>query len=212
MIFDRLKAYYQDQNIRYDVVEAVLVCKPMVLTDLNNRVMAVSEFLDDEAAVALAAANKRISNILKKQQQAVATEVNQALLQEAAEQRLYQHLCRIETIALAHFDGNEYLFGLRALASLREDVDSFFDDVMVMVEDQQLQMNRLALLQKLANNFLRVAECRTDCFVFFRWCNQKQKTASPGTKQFASLRTCPACRFIPLVDACIADAATDGTL
>ena len=88
----------------------------------------------------------------------MATEVDQALLQEPAEQQLYQHLCRIETIALAHFDGNEYLFGLRALASLREDVDSFFDDVMVMVEDRQLQMNRLALLQKLANNFLRVAD------------------------------------------------------
>ncbi|MDJ0834584.1 MAG: glycine--tRNA ligase subunit beta [Gammaproteobacteria bacterium] len=157
-IFDRLKAYYHDQNVRYDVVDAVLARKPMVLTDLNNRVMAVTEFLDDEAAQALAAANKRISNILKKQQQAVTAEVNEALLQEEAEQELYKHLCRIETIALAHFDGNEYLFGLKALASLRHDVDRFFDDVMVMVEDEQLQMNRLALLQKLANNFLRVAD------------------------------------------------------
>ncbi len=157
-IFDRLKAYYHDQNVRYDIVDAVLARKPMVLTDLNNRVMAVNEFLDEEAAQALAAANKRISNILKKQAQPVTAEINEELLQEQAEPQLYQHLCRIETIALAHFDGNEYLFGLKALASLREDVDNFFDDVMVMVEDEALQMNRLALLQKLANNFLRVAD------------------------------------------------------
>ena len=156
-IFDRLKSYYQDQKIRFDVVDAVLACHPTVLTDLQHRVVAVSEFLNNDAATALAAANKRISNILKKQQ-AVTADINPELLQEQAEKDLYQQLSEVEKKALTHFENAQYLPGLNALADLRPVVDQFFDDVMVMVEDEALKQNRLALLQTLANSFLRVAD------------------------------------------------------
>lgn len=157
-IYDRLKAYYQDQQIRLDVVDAVLVCRPTLLTDLHQRVLAVSEFLHNDAAVALAAANKRISNILKKQDQSVAVEIDTSLLLEPAEKNLFRQLSDIQPAVQQHFNSGEYLPGLNALAALRPVVDQFFDDVMVMAEDEKLRMNRLALLQKLANNFLQAAD------------------------------------------------------
>ncbi|MBC8211553.1 MAG: glycine--tRNA ligase subunit beta [Gammaproteobacteria bacterium] len=157
-IYDRLKAYYQDQQIRLDVVDAVLVCRPTLLTDLHQRVLAVSEFLQNDAALALAAANKRISNILKKQEQSVTTEIDANLLLEPAEKNLYRQLSDIQPAVQQHFNSGEYLPGLNALAALRPVVDQFFDDVMVMAEDEKLRMNRLALLQKLANNFLQAAD------------------------------------------------------
>jgi glycyl-tRNA synthetase beta chain len=157
-IFDRLKAYYQDQQIRFDVVEAVLATTPTELTDLHNRVVAVNEFLQQDAAVALAAANKRISNILKKQSDAVADAVDNELLVESAEKQLYQQLTQLEEKASAFFNQRNYLAGLNALAELRPAVDEFFDNVMVMAEDEKLKQNRLALLQKLSNQFLQVAD------------------------------------------------------
>ncbi len=157
-IYDRLKAYYQDQQIRFDVVEAVLATAPTELTDLNNRVVAVNEFLQQDAAVALAAANKRISNILRKQEKAVAESIDAELLVEAAEQSLYQQLTQLEAKAAAFFAERDYLAGLNALAGLRPSVDEFFDHVMVMAEDERLKQNRLALLQKLSGQFLQVAD------------------------------------------------------
>jgi len=157
-IYDRLQAYYHDRGIRFDVVEAVLACKPTVLTDLENRVVAVDQFLGEEAAVALAAANKRISNILKKNDQVYGFEIDERLFELDAEKQLYQRLNQLEAIAIGHFNGDEYLPGLEALSGLRPLVDQFFDDVMVMVDDEKLRHNRLALLQKLANNFIRAAD------------------------------------------------------
>ena len=157
-IYDRLQAYYQDQGIRFDVVDAVLTCKPPVLTDLQNRVVAVNEFLGHEAASALAAANKRISNILKKNEQVFGFDVKEALFDTEAEKELFVKLNVYEHIALGHFNAGEYLSGLEVLAGLRPLVDRFFDDVMVMVDDDKIRLNRLALLQMLANNFLRVAD------------------------------------------------------
>ncbi len=157
-IYDRLKAYYQDQQIRFDVVEAVLATAPTELTDLNKRVVAVNAFLQQDAAVALAAANKRISNILRKQENAVAESIDSELLVEAAEQSLYQQLTQLEAKAAALFAERDYLAGLNALAELRPSVDEFFDHVMVMAEDEKLKQNRLALLQKLSGQFLQVAD------------------------------------------------------
>lgn len=157
-IFERLKSYYHDQNIRHDVVEAVLACQPTILTDVQNRVLAVNDFLGQETALALAAANKRISNILKKNEQVFSYQIEESLFEEPAEKRLYEQLNRLEAIALGHFNGGEYLQGLEVLSALRPLVDGFFDEVMVMVEDEKLKTNRLALLQKLANNFLRAAD------------------------------------------------------
>ncbi len=157
-IFDRLKSYYLDQGIRVDVIDAVLSCRPTLLTDLQKRIVAVTEFLKHDSAIALAAANKRISNILKKQENPSSIHINADLLQEAAEKNLYQTLSNLEKTAMAHFDQGEYLPGLTVLADLRPVVDQFFDEVMVMVDDEALKLNRLALLQSLANSFLRAAD------------------------------------------------------
>ena len=157
-IFDRLKAYYQDQKIPPGVIDAVLSCRPMVLTDLDRRIQAVNEFLSHDSAIALAAANKRISNILKKQEQPVSGEITESLLQESAEKVLNQQLADLQQTAFSYFDSGEYLPGLNALADLRPAVDQFFDDVMVMAEDEALKQNRLALLQKLSNSFMQVAD------------------------------------------------------
>lgn len=157
-IFDRLKAYYHDQKIPPGVIDAVLSCRPMVLIDLDRRIKAVNEFLQHDSAIALAAANKRISNILKKQNAPIGVEINQALLQEAAEKDLNQQLSDLQQTAISFFSQGEYLTGLNALADLRPAVDQFFDDVMVMAEDEALKQNRLALLQKLSSSFLQVAD------------------------------------------------------
>ena len=156
-IFDRQKGYYQEQGIRFDVIDAVVHDHPGSFYDCDLRIRALQEFQSHEAALALAAANKRISNILRKQSQAVA-EVDPELLQEAAEKDLYQHLKSLDTEVAALFAKAQYLEGLEQLAQLRPAVDRFFDEVMVMSDDRALQNNRLALLDELLQSFRRVAD------------------------------------------------------
>ncbi len=157
-IYDRLKAYYADQDIRFDVVESVLETEPTDLTDLQNRVVAVNAFLHEDAALALAAANKRISNILKKQSDAPPASIDSALLTEAAEQQLHELLVSVSERAQAYLGHRDYDGYLNQLAELRPAVDLFFDEVMVMAEDDSLRRNRLALLHKLQLRFLQVAD------------------------------------------------------
>ncbi len=157
-ILDRLRAYYQEQDIGFDIVEAVLATKPAELYDCDQRVQAVANFQQNEAAVALAAANKRISNILKKQLESDLPDVNTELLIEAAEQQLYEQLQSVKDQARNLFDQGHYADGLEQLAKLRPVVDQFFDDVMVMVDDDSTKNNRLALLQQLLLCFRQVAD------------------------------------------------------
>jgi len=156
-IFDRQKAYYQEQGIRFDVVDAVVYDHPGSLYDCNLRIHALQEFQSHEAAVALAAANKRIANILRKQLQEV-SEVDPALLQEEAEKELYEKMKSLDTAVSELFAETRYLEGLEQLAQLRPAVDRFFDEVMVMSEDTALQNNRLALLHELLQSFRQVAD------------------------------------------------------
>lgn len=156
-IFDRQKGYYQERGMRLDVIEAVVHERPGSLYDCDLRIRALQEFQGHEAAVALAAANKRIANILRKQSQAV-TEVDAKLLQEDAEIELYQQLKSLDDGVEALFAGAHYLEGLEQLAQLRPAVDRFFDEVMVMSDDLALQNNRLALLDELLQSFRRVAD------------------------------------------------------
>jgi glycyl-tRNA synthetase beta chain len=121
------------------------------------RIRALQEFQQHEAASALAAANKRIANILKKQPLASA-KVDPALLQEDAEKQLYQQISDLDASVAGLFSEARYLQGLEQLAQLRPAVDRFFDEVMVMVEDPGLQNNRLALLGELLHSFRRVAD------------------------------------------------------
>ncbi len=109
-------------------------------------------------AAALAAANKRVSNILKKSENNASGEVDAALLQEPAEQALHRALSQIAPKADAAFAAGDYTASLQALAALRVPVDAFFDSVMVNVEDAALRANRLALLAQLQQAMNRVAD------------------------------------------------------
>jgi glycyl-tRNA synthetase beta chain len=166
-IFDRLRAYYQEQDISFDIVDAVICTKPAILSDCDRRVQAVNQFQSNTAAIALAAANKRIANILKKQgiDQDIDNEllnhsiaVNETLFEAAAEKQLFHELVGLQDKVDTLFAEGEYLKGLNELASLRPVVDQFFDGVMVMVDDQAIKANRLALLGRLLNCFRQVAD------------------------------------------------------
>lgn len=157
-IFDRLKVYYQDQGIPYDIVDAVIYSRPPLLFDCDRRVQALHQFQNNEAAVALAAANKRIANILKKNTLAAGIEVDAAQLELPAEKKLYKELCDLQADAERLFAQGDYLEGLNQLAKLRPVVDCFFDEVMVMVDDESVKNNRLALLDQLNRCFRNVAD------------------------------------------------------
>lgn len=156
-LLGRFRAWYQEQNISVDVIQAVLARRPTVALDFDNRVKAVAEFRANPQAEALAAANKRVSNILAKAEGDIGS-VDKTLLAEDAEIALYAALTDIrDTVSLAATNG-DYSAALSALATLREPVDTFFDSVMVNADDMKVRNNRLALLNELRNEFLKVAD------------------------------------------------------
>lgn len=154
----RLLAFYQSQNISTNIINAVMFCAPDSPLDFEQRVKAVDEFSQLPEATDLAAANKRISNILKKQEQAPDSEVAIELLVEDAEKELHQAISAIKQDCVSLFDQGDYAQGLKKLAKLRTPVDNFFEHVMVMSDDPAQQQNRLSLLQDLRQLFLRVAD------------------------------------------------------
>lgn len=158
-MLERLRSYYMEQGFRPDVFEAVLATRPTRPRDFDCRIRAVRDFLTLPEARNLAAANKRIRNILRKSNdQTGKCEVDGALLSETAEVHLYEELERIrEQVTPLVNDGN-YGGALERLAGLQETVDRFFDEVMVMAEDEALKRNRLALLAGLADLFFEVAD------------------------------------------------------
>ena len=157
-IFDRLRAYYQEQGIRPDVLDAVTALKPARPVDINKRIHAVNSFRNLPEAESLAAANKRSGNILKKVKGKLPKQIKPALLAEDAEQKLYQVLTELTDTVNPLLANSDYEPALQKLASLRTPVDTFFDDVMVMVEDTKLRDNRIALLNQLHGLFLQVAD------------------------------------------------------
>ena len=157
-ILDRLRAYYQEQGIRPDVLEAVTALKPVRPVDINQRIHAVNTFRQLPEAESLAAANKRSGNILKKVEGKLPDTIKPELLTEVAEQNLYQALTELAETVGPLIARSEYEPALQQLAGLRNPVDTFFDDVMVMVDDAQLRDNRIALLNQLHGLFLRVAD------------------------------------------------------
>ena len=156
-VFDRLRGYYQEQGIGFDIVDAAVAGRSGRLYDCDLRIRALQEFQKHDAAEALAAANKRAGNILKKQP-APAGDVDPALLQQDAERELFDLLCRQRDAAAAKFAAGDYLAGLEQLAELRPALDRFFDEVMVMVDDEAMKNNRLALLDQLLQSFRQVAD------------------------------------------------------
>jgi glycyl-tRNA synthetase beta chain len=157
-MLDRFSAWYQDENIPAEVFQAVRargITKPL---DINNRVHAVFAFNKLDAAQALAAANKRVSNILAKAEQGISDQVDASLLQEDAEKQLAEKVANVADTLAPVFAESNYTLAMETLAELREPVDQFFDQVMVMAEDEAVRNNRLALLAQLRNLFLEVAD------------------------------------------------------
>jgi glycyl-tRNA synthetase beta chain len=157
-ILDRLRGYYLDQGVRPDTFEAVLECRPVRPLDFDRRVRAVGAFRELPEAASLAAANKRIRNILRKMETVLPFEVRLDLLVEDAEQALAARLAELSSEVMPLMDAGLYGEALSRLAGLREPVDAFFDRVLVMAEDPALRDNRIALLNELSSLFLRVAD------------------------------------------------------
>ncbi|GAA6151413.1 glycine--tRNA ligase subunit beta [Pseudoteredinibacter isoporae] len=157
-MLERFRAWYEEEKIAAEVFMAVSAKNLTVPLDINRRVHAVHAFSQLEDATALAAANKRVSNILAKLDSPVADEVNDTLLTEAAEQALAKAVAEKAEQVAPLFAAANYTEALSALADLRPVVDRFFDEVMVMADDMDLRNNRLALLNKLRQLFLQVAD------------------------------------------------------
>ena len=153
----RFRAWYQDEGIAVDVIQAVLARRPTRPADFDARVRAVSHFRTLDSAEALAAANKRVSNILAKADAAIG-EINLTACVEPAEKVLAEAVLALRTEVQPLIAQGDYTAVLDKLANLRAPVDSFFDNVMVNAEDPALRQNRLAILSTLQGLFLQVAD------------------------------------------------------
>ena len=153
----RFRAWYQDEGIAVDVIQAVLARRPTRPADFDARVRAVSHFRTLDSAEALAAANKRVSNILAKADAAIG-EINLTACVEPAEKALAEAVLALRTEVQPLIAQSDYTAVLDKLANLRAPVDSFFDNVMVNAEDPALRQNRLAILNTLQGLFLQVAD------------------------------------------------------
>lgn len=155
---DRLAVSLRDQGYSAQEVDAVLALSPTRLGDVPRRLEAVRAFAALPEAASLAAANKRVGNILKKVEGELPTEIKPELLQEAAERALAAAITEVQPAADLLFEQHDYTGSLKALAALKAPVDAFFDDVMVNAEDAALRANRLALLGRLHAAMNRVAD------------------------------------------------------
>ncbi|ACR67275.1 glycine--tRNA ligase subunit beta [Edwardsiella ictaluri] len=154
----RFRAWYQEEGHAVDTIQAVLARRPTRPADFDARVRAVSHFRTLPEAATLAAANKRVSNILAKSGDVLAEQVQAVLLKEPAEIRLAANLITLQEKLAPLFADGRYQEALVELATLRQPVDDFFEQVMVMADDEQVRINRLTLLNKLRDLFLQVAD------------------------------------------------------
>ena len=157
-ILDRLRAYYADRGIRPDVLDAVMALKITRPRDIDRRVHAVTGFRQLPEAESLAAANKRIGNILRKVEGKLPEMVDPKRFTDDAEKALFEAFTALEADVKAAIDAGDYTDALEKLATLRKPVDRFFDEVMVMADDPKLRDNRIALLNHLHRLFLQVAD------------------------------------------------------
>ncbi len=160
-MLERLRAYYleaEDSPISPEMFEAVLARRPTRPLDFHRRILAVQEFMGLDAAAALAAANKRIANILRKAPGQWPGASDPSLFEEEAERGLYEQLQAVAPRVATAAERGSYTTALQELAELRAPVDRFFDDVMVMCDDPQLRNNRLALLDSLHGLFTDTAD------------------------------------------------------
>ena len=154
----RFRDWYQQKNVDTDVIIAVESLKPTKPLDFEKRINAITNFKSNPAAVSLAAANKRVANILKKADVNVLSQVDTKLLKEDAEKSLAEAINKQGGKVSLLFANTQYSEGLELLATLRPEIDRFFDEVMVMAEDESVRNNRLILLNTLRELFLQVAD------------------------------------------------------
>ena len=154
----RFRAWYQEQGFAIDTIQAVLARRPTRPADFDARMKAVTHFRTLDEAAALAAANKRVSNILSKSDDALNDAVLASLMNAPEEIRLAAYVTDLKTQLAPLYAEGKYQEALTELASLREAVDAFFDSVMVMDKDDNIRRNRLTLLNELRNLFLGVAD------------------------------------------------------
>lgn len=147
-VFNRLKAYYKDLDIGAEIFNAVYANTPDSILDFDKRVYAVKEFKALDAASDLAAAYKRVANILSKAEN-VSDSINESLLEDSNEKQLVERLAAVLPVVNSYYDKKDYLQALSTLSELREDVDNFFENVMVNVEDINIKNNRLSILLNL---------------------------------------------------------------
>ena len=157
-LLERFKAWYQSEGVSAEVFQSVIALKPPRPLDFDLRVKAVHHFSALPEAQSLAAANKRVSNILQKETQSDGTSVDSGLLREEAEKELARVVQDQKTLTLPLFQQREYTRGLELLAQTRPAIDAFFDNVLVMDEDAAVRRNRIALLGELRQLFLEVAD------------------------------------------------------
>jgi glycyl-tRNA synthetase beta chain len=161
-MMERLRSYYLDSAsgaaLTTEMFDAVLASRAQSPLDIDVRLRALEGFLALPEASSLAAANKRIANILRKAPADISGAVDTSRLQEPSERQLFDHVVSMERAVNPLFSRREYTQALSQLASLREDVDRFFDSVMVMAEDADVRANRLGLLVRLRGLFLQVAD------------------------------------------------------
>ena len=157
-MMERLRRYYLDEGVSPDTFESVLAINTSRPLDFHHRLMAVTEFRKLAEAESLAAANKRIRNILKKSDITDNKKINDSLLSEESEIKLAKSLKDYQQRVAPMIDNRDYKSALTELAGLRKSVDSFFDNVMVMCDDPEIKNNRLALLSNLSALFLETAD------------------------------------------------------
>lgn len=157
-VLGRFVSLFQEQGISMDVIQAVSARRPTRPADYAARVSAVAEFKQREEAEALAAANKRVANILNKQNITGELPVDEPLLQDEPEKALYRSLRAVSDDVQQSAASQEYGAVLSTLATLRNDIDDFFDNVMVMADDEAVRQNRLAILLMLRSLFLKTAD------------------------------------------------------
>ena len=159
-IIERMRSYYLDRqsNLTAEMFAAVMAKRPGSLLDFDNRLKAVAAFVKLESALSLAAANKRISNILKQAGVDGSATFDQSLIKEPAETTLFNSIVKARNAVEPLLAKSDYTNVLTTLAELRDPVDRFFDDIMVMTDDEALRNNRLALLAELRAMFLNVAD------------------------------------------------------
>lgn len=157
-LLGRFRPWYQDQGISVDVIQSVLARSPSKPTDFDQRVKAVQSFKSLDSAESLAAANKRVGNILAKSKEEISGKVDESVLQEESETALYRLVTQTESAIKPLIANGDYGNALTQLSQLKEPVDAFFEHVMVNADDDKVRVNRLNLLFRLRQLFLEIAD------------------------------------------------------